>query len=136
MSSNLSRVRRAHEASGSNCQKKQKTEPKQQDRLTENEYLELAKSFQKLMKEKFLEIEQLNNKVVALESDLENAFDLRNNIEKGYYRAINELAHERFRGEMLAKFRRKASGALLELHSFVSNENIDDSESETESDEG
>ena len=93
-------------------------------RTTENEYIELSKSFQTVLNEKYNEISQLKRQVKNLEDKLYYATKGRDLLRQCYLRSISELADERLRGERLAEYKTRSDKALTDLHSFVVNENV------------
>ena len=112
------------------------------DKITENQYLELAKSFQVLMKEKFTEIACLKSKNEKLRKLLKSERKDRLTLRQAYLRCIDELARERLQGPRVGEFRRMLVDSLTSLHSFVVNEEVgassssgDESSTEAESDE-
>lgn len=93
-------------------------------RTTENEYIELSRSFQTVLNEKFEEINRLKRRTRDLEDKLEEATHGRHLLKQCYLRSISELATERLRGKRLEEFKRRSQRMLTDLHGFVVNDDV------------
>ena len=102
-------------------------------RVTENEYLELAKSFQEIVTEKNGKIKALEVKVDQAHEKVELLLQTKSTLRRGYMRALNELAELKLPRDRRAKFATRLVHNLVDLHSFIMNENVlDDIEAMTD----
>ena len=118
--------------------KKVMSEPKpcKTSGITEQKYLDLANTFQVMMKEKIALVKEQKKQIELLETQLDDEVRRKSNLEAGYLKALNELADERLVGARLATYKERSSKLLSNLHKFITNERDEStSDSEYESDD-
>ena len=114
--------------------------PEPPGRVTEGEYLLLAKCFQEQMHAKIEEIAQLKKQVSTMEVHVNDLLAVRATLRRGYLRAINDLARAKLPPSRRAEFEDQQTHRLVDLHGFIMNEDILNdieplSESESETDD-
>jgi len=87
------------------------------------------------MNEKFKEIKELKNKKQTLENRVVELTQTRATLRRGYLRCLHELAEVRLPRTRLADFKIRAVHNLVDLHSFICNEDVlDDIEGVSDTD--